>query len=100
MCVIQFHKRTTCSGTLLNEYRSLFDQFERPCPNKIHQTLDKKISIMNEDTVFTPKTHCVVDSTIPITKPNFYTDTFARQISRNFPISRKKLHLSTIIRMQ
>ena len=34
-CFIQFHKRTTYSGTLLNDYRSVFNQFERPHPTKI-----------------------------------------------------------------
>ena len=80
-CAVQFHKRTTCPGTLLNDYRYLFDRFERPRPNKIHKSNDKKHAIMNEDEVFTPESHYVVDSAIPITKLKFYTDTFASQFS-------------------
>ena len=79
---IQFHKSTTCSGTLLNEHGSIFDQFERPRPNKIYQSTDKNIAIMNGDAVFTPESHYVVDSAIPITKPKFYTCTFAIQFSQ------------------
>ena len=39
---IKFHKRITCSGTLLNEHRSLFDQFKRLRPNKIHKNTQQK----------------------------------------------------------
>jgi len=27
-CIIQFYHRTTCTETLINEYRSIFDQIE------------------------------------------------------------------------
>lgn len=74
-CIIQFHKRQTYSGTLLNDCRSLFDQFERPRQDKIFKSSPSSPAIMNNDTIFTPETNYIVDSATPIPKPQFYTDT-------------------------
>ena len=73
-CMAQLHKRETCNGTLLNEYRSLFDQFGRPNPSKILQ-ITKPSAIMHNNKIFTLESHCIVDSAAPVLTPRYYADT-------------------------
>ena len=58
-CVLRLRKRTVFNGTLLNEYRSTFDQYEKSRPA----------------IVWTPETHFVVDSAEPIQNIKHFTDT-------------------------
>ena len=58
-CAIRLHKRTALNGTLLNEHRSTFDQFDNSYPAII----------------CTPETKFVVNSAEPIENVNHFTCT-------------------------
>ena len=63
--MIQFHKRATCNGTLMNEYRSTFDQFEKVCLRTITNDDTRKLT-KTHDRIFVPESYCIVDSASPI----------------------------------
>lgn len=79
---MQFHKRTIYAGASLKDYRSVFDQFERPRPNEIHNQNEKTYAVKFGNTAFTPETNCIVDSAVPIPKPKYCTDAFHSKYSQ------------------
>ena len=68
--VIQLLKRKAYNGTLLNECRSIFNQFERPLPSKMIQNTQVVRSLPSstheDDESLQPECYYVVDSDITV----------------------------------